>query len=188
MNKYDWSDLKELYSEQLLSVRDIAVIKGCGVTTVRENLRHQKIEARSPSDSTKLLWAQGKRRNIQRENNPNWKGGRKLAGGRTKEDSYMSVLAPEHPRANKTGYVLEHILIWETVHNKRLPKGWVIHHLNGIKTDNRPSNLKALPYTKHHAHLLLQKIQERLRELEAENHLLKKALDDGQMIFNIGEN
>lgn len=115
------------------------------------------------------------------ENHPSWKGGI----NRTK-NGYTRIKAVNNPRADRNGYVLEHILIWEQVHNKTLPEGWIIHHLNGIKSDNRPENLTAMP-SKHHAHVLAVKAQ-RIRELEAKVKLLEKALDSSQMIFNIGEN
>ena len=95
------------------------------------------------------------------EKNPNWKGGRTKGGG-----GYIKVLKPEHPRADKRdGYVAEHILVWEEAHGKLLPDGWVVHHLNGIKDDNRPSNLVALPNMKHN--LVLQAKTKRIQELEA---------------------
>ena len=88
-----------------------------------------------------------------------------------------------HPRANKQGYVREHILIWEEVHNKSLPDGWVVHHLNGIKSDNRPSNLIALPSKKHR--YWIPKLQKRIRELEVENKQLGKALKNNQTVFTV---
>lgn len=78
---------------------------------------------------------------------------------------YVLVRTQQHHRANKYGYVLEHILNWEQAHGKPLPPGWVIHHLNGIKHDNRLDNLVALP-NKKHAHILEAKAK-RIQALEA---------------------
>ena len=89
-----------------------------------------------------------------------WKGGRRLDKG------YVFIYKPEHPRANaRKKVVAEHILVWEETHHQSLPKGWVVHHLNGIKDDNRPENLIGLPSKKHA--LVLSAYQERIRELEA---------------------
>lgn len=112
-------------------------------------------------------------------------------GGKTHSRDYILIKKPEHPRAGKyTGYVLEHILVWEQVHNQPVPEGCHIHHLNGIKTDNRPSNLICLTPAKHNeAHrTLLQVRAERIRELEAEVKLLEKSLQDSQMIFRLEVN
>jgi hypothetical protein len=93
------------------------------------------------------------------EGNPNWKGGRFVANG------YVRILMPEHPRADDKGYVREHIVIWENANHRTLPKDWHIHHLNGITTDNRPSNLLGLPDHKH-VRILAAKAK-RIQELEA---------------------
>src|SRR3990167_9928249 len=67
---------------------------------------------------------------------PLTKGGRfKTKGG------YIKVKQPTHLRADQHGYVWEHIFTWEQTHNKSLPLDWIIHHLNGIPSDNRPVNL-----------------------------------------------
>lgn len=79
-------------------------------------------------------------------------------------DGYVLIHQPDHPRASKKGYVAEHILVWEQTHGKPLPKGWVVHHLNGRRADNRPSNLKGLPNKKHY--LVLQAKAKRIQELE----------------------
>jgi hypothetical protein len=42
----------------------------------------------------------------------------------------------------------EHVLIWEK-HNKKLPDGWIVHHINEDKKDNRIENLKAMSLLEH---------------------------------------
>ena len=70
------------------------------------------------------------------EKNGNWKGGRSKA-----VDGYMLILYHGHSRADSHGYVREHILVSEKALGKPLPSGVVIHHINGIKDDNRRQNL-----------------------------------------------
>ncbi len=89
----------------------------------------------------------------------NWRG------GRVNNSGYLMIRNPSHPRADKSGYVREHILVWEQSHNNSLPMGWVVHHLNGIKRDNRPCNLVALPNKKHK--FILAEKAKRIQELEA---------------------
>lgn len=95
----------------------------------------------------------------------NWKGGRKLSS-----NGYIEVYHPEpHPHRvfmRATPYVREHILIWEKTNGKLLPQGYVIHHLNGIKTDNRPENLVAIEPHNHGGWTYSQSLQKRIRELE----------------------
>lgn len=113
--------------------------------------------------------------------NYQWKNGR-VVGTR----GYICIRQKGHPRANSRGYVLEHILVWETTHNKALPKGWLIHHLNGIKADNRPENLVAMSKA-NHLHQA-EPFKKRIRELEIKVKLLEKALDTNQMVFHFEEN
>lgn len=91
---------------------------------------------------------------LKGEQHPNWKGGRII------KDGYIQIKRPA-----KRGYIYEHILIWEQAHGKSLPKGWVIHHYNGIKNDNRPSNLFAKSKKQHR--LVIPELQKRIQELEA---------------------
>lgn len=61
---------------------------------------------------------------------------------------YYDVFEPSHPLAKKNGYVREHRMI--AYDNGILTDPTMeVHHKNGIKTDNRPENLEAMPKTEH---------------------------------------
>lgn len=45
-------------------------------------------------------------------------------------------------------YVYEHIFVWKK-NNGNIPKGFVIHHINGIRNDNRVENLACMSQSDH---------------------------------------
>ena len=56
-------------------------------------------------------------------------------------DGYAFVKVGEHPRASR-GWVREHIVVMEQVLSRHLLPGEEVHHVNGVKDDNRPENLE----------------------------------------------
>lgn len=68
--------------------------------------------------------------------NAMWKGGQRCNG------LYVYILSPDHPNATVTGYVLLSHLVIERSIGRYLKKGEVVHHINGIKDDNRIENLR----------------------------------------------
>jgi hypothetical protein len=70
--------------------------------------------------------------------------------GKTKKDSgYILVYKPNHPRADKHGYVPEHTLIMEKHIDRYLNDNEVVHHINGIKDDNKLKNLQIMDVDEH---------------------------------------
>jgi hypothetical protein len=78
------------------------------------------------------------------ENGSNWKG-----GVLTTKAGYRQRLCPWHQRADRRGYVMEHILVWEEATGVPVPPGCCIHHLNGNKADNRIQNLCMMQHAAH---------------------------------------
>jgi hypothetical protein len=63
---------------------------------------------------------------------------------------YRQIWMPGHPRASD-GYVFEHILVAEATLGRPLTREDVVHHINGVRTDNRPENLRVMTNAEHSA-------------------------------------
>lgn len=70
-------------------------------------------------------------------------------------NGYRLIAAKGHLRADKSGYVREHILCVELAIRRPLDLGHEVHHVNGIKSDNSPGNLVACE--DHAYHMLLHR-------------------------------
>ena len=91
------------------------------------------------------------------ESNPAWRGGRYIEP----KKGYVMIRHPNHPRARTNGYVLEHILVAESMMGRPLVRGEELHHINKNRADNRPENLRV--YQSHREHW----IKEHYREVAA---------------------
>ena len=101
---------------------------------------------------------------------------------------YVRIYMPQHPRADRFGRIFEHIVVWERANGMLVPDGYVVHHKNGIKNDNRIENLELLEKGAHSAyhnskrlfsnatkHKISQKSKERLAVKS--NHPKYKEID-----------
>ncbi|MDA8221498.1 HNH endonuclease [Desulfosporosinus sp.] len=54
---------------------------------------------------------------------------------------YVKIKIPEHPYCDSGGWVYEHRFVMEQKIGRYLKLEEVVHHKNGVKTDNEPDNL-----------------------------------------------
>ncbi len=95
------------------------------------------------------------------QNHPQWKGGM-----HTNQAGYVIVKNPEHPRSDPNGYVKRARLVLEQKLGRQLLMSEDIHHINGIKNDDRPENLIALSKGEHMSLHMRIKRRESTRQVE----------------------
>jgi len=107
---------------------------------------------------------------ISGKGHPKWNGGRF-----TNYYGYVYVVIdkndPFYCMATKQGYILEHRYVVAERLNRPLEKWEIIHHLNGIKDDNREENLELV--NSNVEHYLITMMEKRIRGLEFEIKRLK---------------
>ena len=161
----------ELYNDMGLSISEVGRTLGISHGTAQNFIKRYSLN-RSVSEGVQRAIGRGKTigsspEQIERKRQERWaKHGR--------PNTYEVIkLKADHPRKPASGVIGKHILIWEEANGRPLPDGHVIHHLNGIKYDNRPENLEAMPKAHHHFNLLNQSLQHRIRVLEEKLQLLE---------------
>ena len=145
--KWDKVELERLYWEEKMSGAKIARLLDVGQESVNAALRRFSIPRRNPIDCH------------SKELHYRWQGGRYI-----NSNGYVMMYVSGHPRSDKAGYILEHIFVWEKYNGRKLRKGEIVHHLNGIKADNNPLNLLAMKKSTHDK--LIPAMRTRIRQLE----------------------
>jgi len=92
------------------------------------------------------------------KNHPRWKGGKVEMLG------YIFVKSPGHPFANDCGYVKRSRLVMEHHLGRYLKPEETMHHINGIRDDDRIENLQLFKTNGKHVsyHAYLRRVERQL--------------------------
>lgn len=126
-------EICRIYFEDRLSSIKLAEQFQCSFSTIRRLIKRNGFKLRSIGEVTKGKF------------NGNWKGGRRYDGRR-----YIWIYKPDHPNADKKGYVFEHRLVMEKHLGRFLKKEEIVHHISGTRNDNRKENLMLFGEFKEH--------------------------------------
>jgi len=150
--KTNKEELEKLY--ETMSQREIAEKLGCTQSAISYAMKRLGMKTKTARD-------------YRSSKNPHWKGGRFI--------NWAGYFLVRH----NGKYVREHRLIMERMLGRPLKSTEEVHHLNGIRTDNRPENLVVIDTAKekHETWTLVRAMQERIRELEEK---LKEVKQDGK--------
>jgi len=148
--------------ESGMSLPEIAEQVGITDQAVYSRLINAKVPMRSFKESVQLSYARGRNWGRRGSDSVNWKGGRSLT-----KDGYIELRIDGKQKP-------EHRYVWESSYGAIEP-GWVVHHLNGQKTDNRIENLQAMPRKSHSPRDVVRPYQQRIRTLESQLAKVKAA-------------
>jgi hypothetical protein len=157
--------LYDLHHTQDMPAEEIGGMLGCGASTVRRRAQELGIAKGS-----------GKSKAATGERHWSWRGGRFVDRG-----GYVRVRCPQHPNANRNGYVLEHRKVAADALGRPLLSTEEVHHIDGNKQNNAPANLLVVPRGKHQK--LHADVCRELNSLRQEVARLSGTLANAQQVY-----
>ena len=136
----DGNELRPLSRVTAYSEEDICTVEGCSQRPKNRGMCQHHARQRDVG----LIDEKGNKLREPRNKGP--RGGKDTWGGGR---GYIRKRVLGHPSADCYGFVLEHRLVVEEKLGRYLEKNEIVHHKNGIRDDNRLSNLEVLTRKTH---------------------------------------
>ena len=114
------------------SIKEISKELSSSRETIRKTIRlHLNVKEIRKKIVNNLVYKKG-------EENPRWKGGKEIT-----KQGYVRVWISRKER------LFEHRMVMQRYLGRKLKNSELIHHINGIKTDNRIENLQIIDPSSH---------------------------------------
>lgn len=169
MIQIDKDLLVDLYVNKEMTIKEISKELGVSVGKIYNTIKEYEIETRPRitqrtkeriSNSTKgrpSYW-RGKKRNDEVREKISISKSNGIGKKTISNNGYIRIYFPDHPKSDHWGRISEHDLIMECLIGRWLKDDEVVHHKNGIRTDNRKENLVLMTRSEHtRLHRLIEK-------------------------------
>lgn len=152
--------LQYFYLIERLPMSAIAKILNCSMSTVFNLIKKAGIPTRTAAEYPRTpAQIESARATIRKmSGNPGAEAahqkrlaaGHEFGGAEYKtRNGYIQVYCPEHPKAGKSKTRPKHVLVMERHLGRYLEDNEIVHHLNGIRDDNRVENLVVMDRSEH---------------------------------------
>jgi predicted DNA-binding protein YlxM (UPF0122 family) len=153
MNQAQINEIVSKYTVEKMTMTEIAECLGISLWNVHDKLHkaNAEIRPRNTKESIEKMCNKNRGRKqspeeIRKRTREHRNGG--IGAKKITSAGYVSIYFPDHPDS-KSGQILEHRLVMECILGRRLARDEVVHHINGIPTDNKKENLQLMSSTEH---------------------------------------
>lgn len=178
MNSVERDDkICDMYTSQVISMQKVADSLGVSAGLVHKVIHERGIKPRNLSEypvSEKLKESakiRGERRRgyrMSEESKKKISDAHKVGGvghRKRRQDGYIAIWFPDHPKATKEGYIMEHVLVMEALIGRHLNEDECVHHINFKRDDNRKENLKLMTKSEHMSYHMKKRHADRRDDL-----------------------
>ena len=169
------------YVQNKKSARMVGKILGVHHSIITGLVRQMGYEVRTKAQANALTWTHHRHPHMGKTGALSYMFGRKqspeMIAKRVKRGSehykwsgettmhsggYPMIRVPDHPHADRNGFVLEHRHVYEQHAGRILESEEYVHHKNGDKHDNRVENLELtnmVDHARHHMKIRMENIR-----------------------------